>query len=246
MANIMDPILAIFLLFLIVFCLFGYGCLVEKALLPDLQKSLGFSILTGYCLYLAFAGYIEFFRIKGAPLFHWYLLIGLLLGIIFSIKTSMFRGIYQGVWVNTFIKFRVINFALIVLMLLYLLNAIYRDFNVSDDYQGYIVFSKRILEEGFQGEDPFNKRVIEQGFGGGNSINALFLSVVPLKFIHIVDSGIGLLLLLALALEQIDCKDGIQIRRLIIFLAIYIVAFFAPIVYISPVLAGCAVAYGVL
>ena len=242
----MDAILTIFLLFLIVFSLYGYGCLAEKALFTTLQKSLGFSILTGYCLYLAAAGYIEFFRIGGTSLLQWYLLIGLLIGIVFSIKTRLFGRIWQAAWLNTSAKYRLVNIALIVLILLYLLNAMYRDFNLSDDYQGYIVFAKRILEEGFQGGDPFNKRVIEQGFGGGNSINALFLSVTPLKYIHIADSGIGLLLLLALAMEQIHCKDGIQIRRLTIFLTVYLVAIFAPISNISPVLAGCAITYGIL
>jgi hypothetical protein len=71
-------------------------------------------------------------------------------------------------------------------------------FDAYDDFQGYLVFPEKMIETGSIGHDPFSYRLLESGLGGQALLQAYFLSALSVKNLHLVDSGLGLLLLLGL------------------------------------------------
>jgi hypothetical protein len=63
-------------------------------------------------------------------------------------------------------------------------------FNVHDDFQGYLVFPKKILQTGALGSDPFSERRM-CALGGQSFLQALMLSLLDLRYINILDKGLG-------------------------------------------------------
>ena len=88
------------------------------------------------------------------------------------------------------------NVSLMVVALLLLTNcilaAINLNFNIHDDYHGYLVFPTKLLEMGQLGADPFSERRVIAGLVGGPFLLALGLAGMPWNFIHILDVGLGL------------------------------------------------------
>jgi len=71
-------------------------------------------------------------------------------------------------------------------------------FNQADDFQAYFVFPEKMMQLGSISPDPFCARQIESSLGGQSFLDALILSVLSVQNLHILDPGLGLLLILGL------------------------------------------------
>jgi hypothetical protein len=70
-------------------------------------------------------------------------------------------------------------------------------FNLHDDLQAYFVFPLKMIQTGALGPDPFAERRI-LSLGGMSFLHACVLSVADVRYLHLIDAGIGLLLSVAL------------------------------------------------
>jgi hypothetical protein len=73
-------------------------------------------------------------------------------------------------------------------------------FNQADDFQAYFVFPAKMLQVGSISPDPFCARQIESSLGGQSFLDALIVSVLSVQNLHILDPGLGLLLIIGLLL----------------------------------------------
>jgi hypothetical protein len=71
-------------------------------------------------------------------------------------------------------------------------------FNQADDFQAYFVFPEKMMQLGSISPDPFCARQIESSLGGQSFLDALVLSVLSVQNLHILDPGLGLLLIIGL------------------------------------------------
>jgi hypothetical protein len=71
-------------------------------------------------------------------------------------------------------------------------------FNQADDFQAYFVFPEKMMQLGSISPDPFCARQIESSLGGQSFLDALILSVLSVQNLHILDPGLGLLLIIGL------------------------------------------------
>lgn len=77
--------------------------------------------------------------------------------------------------------------------------SLYRDFDVHDDYQAYLVYPEKMLANGALGAEPFDARRIIT-LGGQSFLQALVLAGLPVRSLHLMDAGVALLLVVALLL----------------------------------------------
>ena len=71
-------------------------------------------------------------------------------------------------------------------------------FNQADDFQAYFVFPEKMMQLGSISPDPFCARQIESSLGGQSFLDALILSVLSVQNLHMLDPGLGLLLIIGL------------------------------------------------
>lgn len=68
----------------------------------------------------------------------------------------------------------------------------YRDFDLHDDEQSYLVFPKKMLERGGLGAEPFDTRRLVV-LGGQSLLHTLVAVLFPPRTTHLLDAGVGLL-----------------------------------------------------
>ena len=71
-------------------------------------------------------------------------------------------------------------------------------FNQSDDFQAYFNFPLKMLQVGSMGPDPFSSRRLESSLGGQAFLDTFVLSVLSVENLHLVNPGLGLLLIMGL------------------------------------------------
>ncbi|OJI04621.1 hypothetical protein [Polynucleobacter sp. MWH-Adler-W8] len=231
---------------------YGYGSLISRVTFPEWKSYFGFKTLLGVLTFLILSGYIELFRLGSYQLFRNLIVIGVCIAFLVNINeflrlikpTKESRALNS----NSRLKYGrwLAIFSVSALIFAYCLNAIYYPFNPGDDYSSYIIFPIRILSEGFSGGDYFNQRGIEHGLGGGDYINALIFSAAPLAHLHIAEAGTGFLLLALLCIDHVLLSGKKFWVSYAAFLVALIVAIFAQYTNVSPILLGCAIAYGIL
>ncbi len=245
-------IFSFFYLFIGLLAFNGFGVLFSNYFLPYQKSYFGINTCIGFSIFLCACGYIELFKLGEAILFLVFILLGTSMALFyFFLRKEKYAGFRQlskiKSWQLKNPYLFILSISLITgYIILYLLNLCFFPFNEGDDFQGYLVLAKRILEEGYQGGDVFNTRAIVQGFGGGNYINANFLSLIPLKWIHIAEAGTGLLLLMTLTVNEIWNKNKYLWQCVYGSICVCIYVIFIPIVNISPILSGAACALAIL
>lgn len=70
--------------------------------------------------------------------------------------------------------------------------------NFADDLHGYFVIAERMAQSGSAGPDPFNTRLHVNSLGGLTFLQSLSLSMLSIRYINLVDAGMGLIVLLGL------------------------------------------------
>ena len=71
-----------------------------------------------------------------------------------------------------------------------------------DDFEGYIVFPEKMLQLGSMGRDPFSVHRLESSLGGQSFLDTFALSTLSAKHLRMIDSGLGLLLIVGLMCGQ--------------------------------------------
>jgi hypothetical protein len=74
---------------------------------------------------------------------------------------------------------------------------VFMPFDIHDDIQAYLVFPKSLLENGSLGAEPFEARRM-LSLGGQSFLQALVLTVLPLRCLHLIDAGVAMLIILGL------------------------------------------------
>ena len=87
---------------------------------------------------------------------------------------------------------------ILILLAQYATWVVAAPFNESDDLQSYFVFPQKMLQTGHQGADPYSERRIIASLGGQWFLVAIALAHAPEPFAHLIEPGLGILLLLAL------------------------------------------------
>jgi hypothetical protein len=80
-------------------------------------------------------------------------------------------------------------------------------FNPADDFQAYFVFPEKMLQTGSMGPDPFSGRRLESSLGGKSFLDTFVLSMLSFGNLHLLDPGIGLLIIVGLLLGRFDEKN---------------------------------------
>lgn len=233
----------------IAYSFYGYGSFISKKIdcvaQTAIARNAGLKILLGFSLFIWLSGFVELFQIGGKYLYLGFLSIGTLYATYLFFKNTDYVFLLLDKFRSNY-RLLLLTITVITTVSALLINLAVFQFNTADDYQGYLVFSMRLLAEGYQGFDPFSTRLVEQGFGAGNSINALFLSIQPPKYLHLAEGGVGVVMLTFIMLNQfLENKD--KVGQLILkLLLVYALVIFSPIVNISPLISGCAMMLGTL
>lgn len=74
--------------------------------------------------------------------------------------------------------------------------SLYRDFDVHDDYQAYLVFPEAMLQHGSIPPQPFDARRMIS-LGGQSFLHTLVLVMLPLRALHSLDGGVAFAIFLA-------------------------------------------------
>ena len=226
---------------------YGYGRFLIEKCLAFKNANIGIFFCVGYSIFLCFCGYLELFKVSNQLSFLCFMAIGLVLTVWQHQKLKLFICL-QFELMTSPRKFIFLLCSLLILIFLgsYLINLAYFPFNDRDDFQGYLVLAKRILEEGYQGGDVFNNRLIIQGFGGGNYVNAFFLTAIPLKYLHLPEAGLGVLFLCVLSVGYVKSMNFNLWSMLWGLAAVCVYIIFIPIVNISPILSAAALGLAIL
>lgn len=200
-------------LYLLIICLafWGYGALILGWLSKPNDFGSGVAVSIGISTFILCCGYFELFHLASSLVFCIFLVIGIVLSLV-KLKKIGFLGTNSNKKFFLQKQFQTSNsktllasyvgISISALCLLITLSYFYHlPLNQHDDFSGYLVFAKRILQEGYQGGDPFNDRSIEQGFGAGNYLIALLSTALPITASHLADAGVGLILLILITLN---------------------------------------------
>ncbi len=207
----MQELIAILYLLIISLVFWGYGALILGRLSKPNDFGSGVAVAIGIGTFILSCGYFELLHLASPLAFHIFLVIGIVLSLaklkkIGFLNTNIDRKFFlQEQFQTSNLKTLLassVGISISAFCLLITLSYFYHlPLNHHDDFSGYLVLAKRILQEGYQGGDPFNDRSIEQGFGAGNYLIALLSSALPTTASHLADAGVGLILLLLLTLN---------------------------------------------
>ena len=247
----MRELVSLIIISLICLAFWGYGSLILKSFSIRNYDDSGTRIAIGICVFILICGYFELLHLASPLTFLVFLSVGVLGSLgnlkkvaISNIKANRvlrFQEQFQASNSKTSLT-NLLGISITIVCIFITLTYFYHlPLNQHDDFSGYLVLAKRILEEGYQGGDPFNDRSIEQGFGAGNYIIALLTSFLPTTTAHLADAGIGLILL-ALVILNVYRRSNTPksfLYPLICIVLLCAIVINAPIVNTSPlILAG--------
>lgn len=127
----------------------------------------------------------------------------------------------------------------------YSLVAINSEFNIHDDYHAYLYFPKKILDLGLLGQDPFSERRLISGLAGNSILLAIGLSKMKWYFLHLVDWGLGILMISYLIFSFRTNLDQLSSIFLKSSLVIGICLFSNPAVNISSSMLPMAIIFAI-
>src|SRR5258708_3849278 len=79
-------------------------------------------------------------------------------------------------------------------------------FNGDDDFESCFVFPEKMLQTGSMGPDPFSQRRLEASLGGKSFLDTFVLSMLSFGNLHLLDPGLGLLIIVGLLLGEFKEK----------------------------------------
>jgi hypothetical protein len=117
-------------------------------------------------------------------------------------------------------------------------------FQLSDDGPLYFLFSEKLLQTGSIYE-PFSVRRLLT-YGGQSYIHALYLTVAPHGFLHVIDGGLGFAIVAGLLLGEVSARPShAELAR--VWLAVTLLVTLPPIVRTNTasLMTGCALFLGI-
>jgi hypothetical protein len=158
----------------------------------------GLAAAWGMATFLVMSGPMMFLSVFSATFVALYLLAGLFLAVRHA-RIAWGGKLWTG---PPTIGLRVAFIGLFVLIELVYGGAVAAHwYNACDDFAAYFANTKMLLDSGTL-FDPFSYRLMGS-LGGQQTLSALVLAFLPWKYAHLLDSGIGLLMVLGLTLEMV-------------------------------------------
>ena len=230
----------------IIASLTGYGRVAMAWLRPDRVKDGGLSLAVGIAVFSVAAGGLEIGCSASPVLMVAVIGLGLLLLISRSLPLSRRRLRAHSIALPVAVL-PVAVLPVAVLTALLLIDASVWDYHFIDDRMGYLVFPRRILQQGCIGRDPFQFRRVEVGLGGGGAyLVALLQSLVGVSQTRLADIGLGGICLLLLVDAHARELGLAPSRRALALLAALAVIVFSPIINNTPETLGKAMLYALL
>lgn len=210
------------------------------------RDQLGLSAVVGLCIYLALCGLLELFSVANRFAFATFLVVGATIWGLGQLgqhgqdrRARPLAPERSGAERAALLVIAALSFAFII-------NCCIWYFGNPDDLQGYLVFYKRIMQNGSEGSDPFAYRRFEYGLGGGIYIYALsFLTDTPAG-IRVVDIGTGLVILAFLLKSHLEELRQTRWSAVIAGATLLVTVAFAPSVNMTPEIIGIAMFYGMI
>jgi hypothetical protein len=112
-----------------------------------------------------------------------------------------------------------------------------QEFNELDDFPAYFVFPAKMLQTGSMGPDPFSERKVFSSLGGQSFLHTIILSMLSEKNLHLIDPGLGIIIIIGLLLGYARDKNltqGITVLILFLYLLISPPIISPPRVNITP------------
>jgi len=191
------PVVACLLTYL---SLAGWGSVICRLLRLKAQFEIGMLSALGLAASAIAGGFLSLGGVSGPTLLRLYLMAGisaLIYILVFDRKTFASPGF---IFLKGLVKNR-LAFALAILAVMLIVLSIAastnKPFNAHDDYHAYLVFPRKILQTGGLGADPFSERRMV-ALGGQSFLQALLLGLTNLKYINVLEGGLGWLILITL------------------------------------------------
>lgn len=214
----------------IILSFIGLGYILNFLFFPKKYFDPGMQAIFGLSLFLIIGGYLNLFKVISKVSLLGFLLIGLCAAFFLFIKN---RKIISKYLLNVLVDFRknkklavLLIFCIALILFRYALSVSFFGFHGTDDAHAYMVFPAKMIQTGHLGDDPFSERRVVSSLGGGYLLNAAVLSFASFKNLHLVDNGIGfilLILLLAGHLKKLNFN-----KEKILFLVLLVVLIPSP------------------
>lgn len=230
---------------LIAVAFWGYGRTVWAICAPATPTDAGTAACVGLGAYLTACGFIELTACASPALFIVIIATGVMLA-------AMHAGRSRGQWLSwrPWSGLRgpgLILPLLFVVYLAFLINVAWWHFVNTDDTQGYLVMPLRLLQTGSTGLDPFLFRRVEAGLGGNSYLYALPLAIFDFPAAHVVDFGLGSVLLALLVGSHLGEVAAGNVRVLAASLALALaIVIFAPVINLAPDVPAIAIFYAAI
>jgi hypothetical protein len=201
----------------------GLGHIMALIFFNKKRFDFGLRIVFGVILFVIIGGYLNLLSLISKTTLLGFMGLGLLTTLYFFVKNIKIvkDKLSDGLaFVKNNKKFAILASVIILIILIrYACAVCFFSFHGSDDYHGYLVFPAKMIQTGSMGEDPFSERRIVSSLGGSYLLNSAVLSFASFKNLHLVDSGIGFVLLIILLCGLLkELKINKNISLLLIFL----------------------------
>lgn len=175
---------------LIAFGLIAKSILKKNIHIGNTAPSLGLA-----CVLIIF-GWINLFGFVSDKLITWIMTGSALYLIVFFWKNHLnnYSFIKEDLFSKILISFFV-ALAVFSIIWAYFYAVTDTEFNIHDDYHAYLFFPKKILDLGLLDQDPFSERRLISGLAGNSILLAIGLANVKWYFLHLIDWGLGILMI---------------------------------------------------
>ncbi len=130
-----------------------------------------------------------------------------------------------------------------VMTLMAVVGGAARVFNPHDDFHAYLSFPVKMLEAGSLGSDPFSERRMLE-YGGQSLLHAVMLGFVDLSQVHVVEFGVGPLVVIGLLIGHARRR---RVPAAFALLMVFFVLTAAPpLENLTSVVTGLAVFYALM
>jgi len=217
----------------ILFSLVGWGSVVSRVLFPKYRIDWGQKVAWGIAFSIFVGGILNVTWAISTTTILVYLGVGLLYWLFDAFKTKL-SGI--GSLRNRIYDYRKDKIVVIGIFVIFFLLLLqyggwvsakafdYRDdiqaFNWHDDFHGYFVFPKKMLQTGSLGPDPFSERRIVSCLGGNYFLHTFILSMLSVKNLNLIDPGLGIIIAVGLLLGYFKNKG--TPKRAAVFILLFL------------------------
>ncbi len=178
----------------------GWGSVIWRLLRLKAQFEIGMLTALGLAATAIAGGFLSLGGVSEPILLRLYLVAGISALIYFLVFDRKIFASPEFIFLKGLVKNRlalVLAILAVVLIVLSIAASPNKPFNVHDDYHAYLVFPCKIIQTGGLGADPFSERRMV-ALGGQSFLQALLLGLTNLKYINVLEGGLGWLIFICL------------------------------------------------